>query len=128
MSETKKKKESERTGVYITNVQKIDMSHLLSKKQIELVRTCTKIGDIISFRLGEEDTIVGGTVKKTYDNIFVLDNGRSYTWIDYILGSPQILDYLHAYHPIRTLKQDVGFNYYRNTMHRQRGCLNEEIS
>lgn len=126
MSETKKKK-SEKTGVYITNVHKIDMSHLLSKNQIELVKTCTKIGDFISFQLEEEQT-VEGTVKKTYDNIFVLDNGRSYTWIDYILGSPQILTYLHAYHPIKTLNKDVGFNYFRNTIHRQRGCLNEEIS
>lgn len=97
---------------YITIVQKIDMSHLLSKDQIELVKLCTKSGDIISFQTGDGNKIKGVVVEK-FNNVFLLDNGRSYKWIDYILGSPQILRYLKAYHPIEELPEDTEINYYR---------------
>lgn len=90
--------------------QRVDTNHLLSKEQIEIIKTCTRPGVYISFHKGEE--LIEGVVKKVYSHLFIMEDGRSYTWIDYILGDPVILDYLRKYHPITTLAYDPVPNRY----------------
>ena len=101
---------------YTHYVPHLDINHLLSRDQIEIVKDCTRKGDVISFQKGEE--IIEGTVKKTFDHIFLLEDGRSFTFVDYILGSPSIINYLRRYHPIEAVYEDPSRNYYEMKMMR----------
>lgn len=90
---------------------RIDMTHLLSMDQIDIVRNMTHIGDEVSFL--KDCVQVEGVVTGKYKNLFTLEDGRSFTWVDYITGSPSLLHYLRAYHPIRTIRFNDSYNVYR---------------
>lgn len=100
----------------IQYVVKVDTDHLLSEEQIEIVKNCTRKGDAISFLKGEDK--IEGVVDKTYKHLFTLEDGRSFTWIEYIIGSVEILHYLKVYHPISNLKMDFSRNAYSMKMMR----------
>ncbi len=89
---------------------KIDSSHLISKEQIDIVKKCTKKGDFVSFH--KDGMPIEGTVSGVYDHIFTLLNGRSFTFVDYIIGSPEILTYLRSFHPIEEINYDPTTNYF----------------
>jgi len=85
-------------------VQHFDANHLLSKEQIEIVKTSTNKGDTISFQKDEQK--IEGVVLGKYKNLFTFEDGRSFTWVDYITGSPKIMDYLRMFHPIEFYEKD----------------------
>ncbi len=97
-------------GEQLHTVSKIDTRHLVSYEQIEVVRASVIKGDTINFQRGEDE--ITGIVDKVYDNIFLLEDGRCFTWIDYILGSPITLQYLRAFHPIKYVRDDKEPNCY----------------
>lgn len=60
-------------------------------KDIDLLRKSIKVGDRISFvRSGYRDRDsrirITGTVKEKYPYIFSLEDGRTFTWVDYLIG------------------------------------------
>ncbi len=57
----------------------------LTLNKIEDVKKDICVGDYVFFRRDGEE--IEGHVKKKYPRIFLLSNGRTYTWVDYILGS-----------------------------------------
>ncbi len=57
----------------------------LTLNKIEDVKKDICVGDYLFFRRDGEE--IEGHVKKKYPYIFLLSNGRTYTWVDYILGS-----------------------------------------
>ncbi len=109
---------------HMCGATKIDTNHLLSADQISIVRDCTRPGDEIRFRR-DEDTIEG-VVDKKYSNLFTLKDGRSFTWVDYITGSPEILDYLRMFHPISFIWYDPSNNMYR-TKHNEKTIMRSGI-
>lgn len=54
------------------------------------LRETTKIGSIVKFKVDDiqpdNTDVVKGKVKQKFPNVFVLDNGKTYTWVDYMLG------------------------------------------
>ena len=100
--------ESKREYVY---VPRVDTNGLISKAQIEVIRAETCKGDKVSFHRGEN--LIEGVVDKTYEFLFTLKDGRSFTWIEYILGSPSIRKRIKEMVPIRELKRDRTRNYHR---------------
>lgn len=103
-------------AVEAPRVSRVDISHLLSKEQIEVVRASTNKGDYIKFWRGGRK--IKGTVDKMYEYIFILEDGRAFSWIDYITGSSEILTYLKRYHPVQGFEWDSTFNYYKIKMTR----------
>lgn len=81
-----------------------DKKHLISREQIEAVKRFTRIGNVISF-VKDEDKIAG-EIKEMYPHIFVFTDGRSFTWVDYILGSPAVLKYVKEKYPVDKLIYD----------------------
>lgn len=98
---------------------RIDMSHLISFEQIDIVKQKTDIGDEISFLKDEEH--IEGIVSKKYRHIFMLEDGRTFRWIDYITGSSKILYDLRTFYPITTVHFQDGYNVYRVKSTRERG-------
>ena len=95
---------------------RVDTSHFLSREQIEVVKDSTRPGDEISFQ--KEEVKIEGVVDKVFPHIFILKDGRSVMWIDYILGSAEILHHLRTYHPIKQTRNDREPNYYSMKMAR----------
>ena len=95
---------------------RLDVDHLLSRTQIEIVKSSVNKGDYIKFQNGEEK--IEGIVSKKYEHIFMLDNGRTYSWIDYITGSPEVLSNVRRYYPAEEFVWDPTLNYYRMKMAR----------
>lgn len=95
---------------------RLDVDHFISRKQIEIVKSNVHKGDYISFQHEEEK--IEGTVTKKYEHIFMLDNGRTYSWIDYITGSPEVLSNVRRYYPAEEFVWDPTLNYYRMKMAR----------
>lgn len=93
---------------------RVDVSHLLSKEQIEYIKSNVNKGDYISFLDGEDR--VEGKVDKKYQHIFMLEDGRTFSWIKYITGSDEVLRRLKLYHPVTGFVQDETYNYYRMKM------------
>lgn len=75
-----------------------DKKHLISKEQIAVVRRDTRIGGVVDFKRDEEEIL--GEVKAKYPYTFMLTDGRVFTWVDYIIGSPSIRKYLKANYPV----------------------------
>ena len=70
-------------------------------KEIHELRDNTKIGETIKFRTDRyyevalsgwigKPKIVTGKVEAKFPNIFILDNGEIYSWVDYMLGKQAI--------------------------------------
>lgn len=95
---------------------RIDTNHLLSRKQIEIVKLCTKPGDEINFYKDEEK--IEGVIDKVYNHVFIMTDGRCFTWVDYITGSSDIPYYLRMFRPIVNLKMDPLTNFYNVKMMR----------
>lgn len=62
------------------------ISEAISQEQIATVRSRTHVGDEIIFT-DDEGHSINGTVTAVYTNIFFLDNGRNYTWVQYLMGN-----------------------------------------
>lgn len=101
-------------AVVESRASRLDISHLLSKEQIGVVKSSANKGDYISFQNGEEK--VEGVITKKYEYIFMLDNGRTYSWIEYIIGSGEILRHLKINYPVEGFEWDPTLNYYRMKM------------
>lgn len=63
-------------------------------EQIRLCKERTNVGDDIQF---EKDIYcnqipikIYGTVKKKYKHLFLLEDGRSFTWVEYLVGNPRL--------------------------------------
>lgn len=70
---------------------------LITTKSVENLRDNTPVGSFIKFKRpykysenkwGElkKFDVVSGVVTAKYNHIFVLNNDRTYSWVDYILG------------------------------------------
>lgn len=84
------------------------MSQALLVKQIKFLRDITFIGEEIEFNNSYfknnnsiESNMVRGHVKAKYQNIFYLDDGRCFTWIDYITGNPIIKEMVQRLCPAK---------------------------
>ena len=59
-------------------------------QDIYALRKNTRLGDTVNFRVDhalEDGTdIVKGEVAAKYPHIFMLTNGKTYSWVDYFLG------------------------------------------
>jgi len=62
------------------------INEAISFDQIATVRQRTHVGDEIIFT-DDEGHSINGTVTAVYTNIFFLDNGRNYTWVQYLMGN-----------------------------------------
>lgn len=107
---------SEKRAAYNNITKSLDMNHLLSSDQIDIVKKCTKLGDFVTFKKGEKE--IAGFVERMYDYIFLLNGGRCYSWIDYITGSSAVMNYLKMFHPVSIVKTDHTINPYRIKMER----------
>lgn len=69
------------------------------------------------FHVKKDSEEIRGVVAKKYKNIFILTDGRSFTYVDYILGNLIDRDLARTLHPIRKMEKDTDRNYYgyRNT-------------
>lgn len=71
-------------------------NRLITTESIENLRDNTPVGSFIKFRRhhsydnnwddSKKFERVSGVITAKYNYIFVLDNGRAYSWVDYILG------------------------------------------
>lgn len=61
----------------------------ISLGQIELCKNSTSVGDVITFTDDDQNSI-NGVVTKKYPHIFFMDNGRNYTWVQYLMGNPAL--------------------------------------
>ena len=94
--------------------ERIYLDDLISNDQIDIVKSIIAKGDKINFQ--RDGVKIKGVVKNVYANIFVLEDGRSFTWIEFIIGSPDILHYLKLFHPNERLNIDKTPNYYNMKM------------
>lgn len=67
----------------------IPIFNYLTTDDIENAKDELKVGDMVSFTqpssYGRRKTIKG-TITDKYEHIFMLDNGRSYQYVDYVTG------------------------------------------
>lgn len=93
---------SEVDGVGYTPTYKRMMEQAVRKEEIDLCRDMTEIGEDITFVIfyekgsGLSDVIIKGTVVKKYPHIFLLSDGRSYSWVQYVIGNAKVHDNLKS--------------------------------
>lgn len=84
-----------------THVPPKEVTGGIPLSEIYALRDATKIGETIKFRSDRyyevalsgwigKPKIVTGKVEAKFPNIFVLDNGEIYSWVDYMLGKQAI--------------------------------------
>lgn len=77
----------------------IPLFNCLTTEDVANVKDELKVGDIVSFTqpstYGRRKTIKG-TVTNKYEHIFMLDNGRSYQYVDYLTGGGNKDSELHT--------------------------------
>ena len=79
----------------------------ISQFQIDYVRKVMAIGDFVTFKIrsnyfGGDTEEIGGTVKAKSEHVFVLENGHSYRYVDYILGNQ------YVYHKSKRIEDQVS--------------------
>lgn len=66
------------------------INRAVSIDDINDVKNEVQVGDYIGFEyrsdFGIEPKLITGVVKEHHKNIFLLDNGHSYRWVDYVRG------------------------------------------
>lgn len=105
------------------------MNQVLLVKQIKFLRDITFIGEEIEFNneyfktnIPDESNIVRGCVTAKYPNIFYLEDGRCFTWVDYILGNPIIKDMVQRLCPVKyRSKKNLRNDYAVRTMCKNNG-------
>lgn len=65
------------------------LNDAISLEQIEMCKNRTSVGDVITFTDDDQNSI-NGVVTKKYPHIFFMDNGRNYTWVQYLIGNPTL--------------------------------------
>lgn len=98
--------------LHYNHVPKIDLSHLVSKEQIEIVKDSVQPGDHITFQYDEEE--ISGEVSQKYPYVFKLKDGRTFTWVNYVTGSSRVLRYLREFYPIEIYACDNTFNPFKH--------------
>lgn len=60
------------------------------------LRKNTRVGESIKFKVDhalEDGTdIVKGKIAAKYPHVFMLTNGKTYSWVDYLLGKQSVID------------------------------------
>lgn len=97
-------------NAYGNRAIRLDTSRLLSVVQIGILRDITNIGDWVYFQ--KDDQKIEGQIAKKYEHIFLLEDGRTFSWIDYVIGSSTAKEYLKKHHPVVYLNKDKSHNYY----------------
>ena len=99
----------------------------ISQFQIDYVRKVMAIGDFVTFKIrsnyfGGDTEEIGGTVKAKSEYVFVLENGHSYSYIDYILGNE------YVYRESKRIEDQVSARtfYYTDEKEKIRSAIRKE--
>jgi len=74
-------------NIVSSNINSQLLNQAISLDQIGLCRAETHVGDEITFT-DDEGNSINGIVTAIYPHIFFMDNGRSFTWVQYLIGNP----------------------------------------